>query len=324
MGYSGEVYYNEEGVYQEWKHDNVTFCLSYAQTYLRQKPCLLTREAIDAAYSDIYNGVSSCSRVLLSVDEAMDIIKALVAASKIFDDNGNLTGAIKIQGADEYCNSATINFYKEGKISNAPEVELDNRYCVKRRQHTSKDELNDIKRKRVSGIDITGVSLVFRAMESYQSFYKTVEDLINIRSRNDIYSLIDTMQEVLKNINEIYIKKCAEALALQSVLKQASEAMASGTPVYVSYVDGFLYTSIGENTIKTELEDFFIVSELFQNNGITPCSAYVGINDKDTLMDFINSFPKNEKRSSEFEEIFKNISLVVGDSKFSIFISGGY
>ena len=324
LGYTGEVCYNEKIVYQEWKHNNKTFCLDYVQTYLRQKPCVLTQKAVDAAYADIYGGVSSCSSALYNVNEAVNIIKALTAANEIFDDNGNLTGAIKVQSRDENGDRAVINFYKADRISDVPEVTLDDRYRMERRCRISKDELSDINQKRLSSIDIIDVASVFRAIKCYQSYYGVVEAIINIKSKLDIYNLVENMQEILKSLNEIYIKKCAVTRTLENVLRRVSDAMALGASVYVSYVDGFLYTSIGENTIKTEVDNFFIVSELFQNIGITLCGAFMEITDKDTLMDFINSFSKNEKRNSEFEGIFKNISLVADNSEFYIAINAGY
>ena len=323
MGYTGGVSYNGKSVYEEWKYQNITFCLTYAQTYLRQKKCLLTQKAIDAAYSDIFSGVSSCSYVLYRVNDAMNIIKALTAAKEIFDDDGNLTGAIKIQGADTFCNHAVINFYKAGRVSDVPEVPLNDKYRVVKRRTSSDDELKDMRQKRIASVDILDVSSVFGAVKAYQSHYQFLEDVINIKSKSDIHNLVKTMKDVLRGINEIYIERCTAASKMETVLRKASEVVASGTPVYVSYEDGFLYTSIGESAIKTEI-GFLIVSELFQNVGIAPCDACMEITDKETLMDFINSFPKNEKRSPEFEGIIKNLSLVVDDSEFSIVISGGF
>lgn len=188
----------------------------------------------------------------------------------------------------------------------------------------TKEELADIRKNRVSGMDIIEIFSAFLAVGNRNAKYNFVESVMNIRTRSDIYTLIETMQEMRNQINASYVKKCNIAAGIGNLLKRALKAMDCGISVFVFYSNDFLHMVIGEEIIKAEVGEFYIVSELFQNAGITLLSADMKISDKKTLMDFIDSFPLNKERNSNFESIFKNIGLVADSTEFTIEINAGY
>lgn len=327
MGYTGLIQYNGGSVFQEWKSSNYQYCMEYATTYMRSKPCLLDIKSINSAYKTIHRGVTGYGAIASRIESVLKIIRSLTHLidndfDDIFDENGNLIAVVKMQNSDCSGNSQDINFYEKNRVSDVADVEFHQRMTI------TEEEMRDIKTKRYTSIKCIDIFSSFDELENGRNRYHSmVDDIMNIKSISDVYTLIETMQSVYLEVNRLYLKSYKTAMAVTKLLEEIKVKILDGTPFYVRYAENHLYLINGNTFENTDIEvdDFFMFRDLFQNNGIDGFGAGVKITNKKILSEFISSFPMNEYRSGDFEKAILHIYNHIGDEDtFSLQISGGY
>lgn len=323
MGYTGSVCYNGNTVFSEWKADGSFYCMDYPTTFMRIKSCQIDIKSIGNA-RQIFHELCGCGPIAYEMRGVLSIISRLetLLGSNIdmFDEKGNFIGVIKIQNADVFGNSRDINFYKIDRVSDVASADLGERMIIK------EDDMADIKRKRLLFINSIDIFSSFdRIDDNMRSRYRdAVASITGIKSQSDVSRIIENMHQAYMELNDLYLENYRFEKEFTSILDNLSDRVADGSPVYVSYSDDQLHIIDGDKTsnIKGEFSAF---SGLFLNNGVDICQGEVKITDRQTLREFIDSFPLNKKRNLSFENIFNDIWHDTENGKaFTLSVSGGF
>ena len=330
MGYTGSIYFNGNNIHNEWKSNGTYYCMEYPKAYLRSKPCLLTKRAIVTAIGDIHHGVTGYGSIAYNLSSITEIINGLTDLIDVsygsdddWDVDGNCNLVIKMQNKDTYGNSQSINFYRKSRgVSDTPEVAHYERIII------SEEQLEDTKRKRILGIGTTNIFSSFDGLKNGRNRYKDmVADIMNIKTRDDLIKIFVALNEAYTEMNEIYTKRYQTAMQLTTTLMTVLPKVKIGQKVYAQYINNTLIVTDGDNVTKIACEEDFMLSELFQNNGMESCGAGLTITDKSELRAFITSFNylDDSKRSSYIEDLIVDIhNQIDGNEPFTLSIGGGF
>lgn len=325
MGYTGSVTFNGEDIFTEWKSNNTYFCMDYPITFMRSKPCLLTVDAIDKSMQNIHHGATGYGAIAYELKVVMDVIYALTglidgyAGEHLFDGE-NFVGVIKMQNIDTYGNSKDINFYYKDRVSDVPSVRLDERITV------SEKDINDMKMDRISHIPVINISSAFGSLSNARNrYHDTLNRIMNIKTRADIFALVSIMQDVYNEWYTKYDKAYKVAMQLTEHLLPLKQNVERGEEVYVWYEDKMLHITSAQSSCGFKVDDFFTVCELFKKNGIESFGAGFSTSDKKVLSEFIKSFKLNEKRAEFLERKIINIyNHLENGEQFTFSIGGGF
>ena len=332
MGYSGAINFNGISLFSEGKNYG-KYCMNYAENYNKQKPAKLTIKAIEECIKNINGGVTSYSSTMHCIRSAGNIIEKLGdmldgGFNPHFDENGNFLLIAKMQNSDSCGNSKTINYYKKDKVSEVPEVEFEERKFL------TDEDMEDMKRKRNFFIDTINVFSTLdgleRKIDNEREVYKNfVYNLKNIKTRNDVFALLEEVNVYYKMLNEIYYEKYTFALKLTKMLESCKEMINKGEEVFAKCKGNELYLYSSKKYAKITYNKFFDIADLFDESGTSTSGSSCYITTLEDFKILIESFEymKREKRSPYIERILKEQYDTINTGsrrEFKLYIGGGY
>ena len=241
------------------------------------------------------------------------------------DEDGNFLLVAKIQNADKYGNSRSICFYTKDKVSNVPEVEINERLTI------TEDQLEDIKRKRVEYIDVLSIFSMIEPLErDYRKPYKDFVDAIcNIKTDNDIFALLEKANEYYTRLNQKYNELYSIAMNMTKKLQTCKSLIEEGKNVTIILREKVLIIKVeGEEFEKIEYGKLFNILEFFSCVGTSSLDSFVTIStlkEFETLISLFDTMGKN--RSADIENLLINkyqYLLSNNIEEFELCIGGGY
>lgn len=305
-------------------------CRTYAKYYIMQKPCQITFEVLNNVRENIYGYRSKYMKTAAAFSAVSEIMRGLSEAAhdtcfkKLFDENGNLYGTVLLQLSDINGEALDINFYEKGRETNKCEFTPDND-C-----RASLASIKTIRSLRAAYIHIP--EELHKSKIHGSAVWNFIRRICSISSRNELLQIQKDAGILLSNFAHDFSRSDSETKSLLNLLDIIEDRMKSETDVSAYYKNGeifFSYKDEQDFELFTRFSDADTLVPLFEEAGITDCSASVTITDIKEFSEFAKDFGyvPRQMRNAEAESLIYNAykeaeSLVNCGGKLEFIIGG--
>lgn len=341
MGYSGNIYQQlgdapATSIFIERKGDGES-CMIYPEIYHFNKKTEVTNKTIAETVDMLNYSSSSYHDLSYAMKRIYELIYSLsgffgMICEEVFDENENFLLIPRIESADRCGNFELVSFYEKKTLEKEDIVKK--LPAIMERRHfgeTTEEQLASAKSYSCCQIHYMHICGALSEVCKRDEIEKIWEDIVNIKTKCNIFKLIKRMHECLAILNARYNEKYELAKTITNLLYHYKNRIKEGKKVFVSYCNEIIHFSCeGEEDVRFKMpyKESYLFTMLFGHWA----GSDAELTTKEELKDFISVFkyvpPK--KRNSYIENYFKNFLANVSDDNlyngetFTIYIGGGY
>ena len=261
MGYSGSIYQQlgdspATSVFIERKGDGES-CMIYPEIYHFNKKIEMNNKTIDETVNMLNNSSGSYHDLSYDMKRIYELIYSLssffgMTYKEVFDENENFLLIPRIESSDSCGNSELVSFYEKKTLEKEDIVEKLPAIMERRHQGLNTEEqLASAKMYSCCQIQYMNIYGAFSEVCKREDIDKMWEDIVNIKTKCDIFKLINRMHKYLDALNTKYNEKYELAKKLTNLLYHYKNRIKEGKKVFVSYCNEIIcFYCDGEDIIQ--------------------------------------------------------------------------